>query len=196
MNKDEYLKQLERYLKKLPQKDYENAVEYFTEYFEDAGTENEQKVMAELGTPKEAAAELLRDLLAHKTEKHDDKENRCYLHNIIAIAVLSILTASVSLPVICAGIAVVVCVILMIICILIFMFCFDIMLIIYSGKMLLYGIAAVNHSLPGAFMFTGSGIFGIGCVILLSVFMAYICRWIVNGLIYFVRWFTRERSAA
>lgn len=194
MNKDEYLKQLEHYLKKLPQKDYENAVEYFSEYFEEAGAENEQKVITELGTPKEAAGELIRDLLAQKTEKGGDKGSRSYLHNIIAVAVLSILTASVSLPVICLGIAVVVCAVLLIVCILVFMLCFDIMLIIFSGRLLFCGIAAVNHSLPGAFMFTGAGIFGVGCVILLSVLMAYICKCIVNGLIYFVRWITRERN--
>ena len=38
MTSGEYLKQLEKYLRKLPQSDYEDAMEYFTEYFADAGT--------------------------------------------------------------------------------------------------------------------------------------------------------------
>ena len=45
-------KQLEKYLRKLPQSDYEDAMEYFTEYFADAGPENEQAVIKELGTPE------------------------------------------------------------------------------------------------------------------------------------------------
>ena len=60
MTSGEYLKQLEKYLRKLPQSDYEDAMEYFTEYFADAGPENEQAVIKELGTPKQAAAELMR----------------------------------------------------------------------------------------------------------------------------------------
>ena len=36
MTSGEYLKQLEKYLRKLPQSDYEDAMEYFTEYFADA----------------------------------------------------------------------------------------------------------------------------------------------------------------
>ena len=45
MTSGEYLKQLEKYLRKLPQSDYEDAMEYFTEYFADAGPENEQAVI-------------------------------------------------------------------------------------------------------------------------------------------------------
>ena len=48
MTSGEYLNQLQKYLKKLPQSDYEDAMEYFTEYFADAGPEKEQAVIEEL----------------------------------------------------------------------------------------------------------------------------------------------------
>ena len=59
MTRKEYMEQLRKYLKRLPKEDYENAIEYFSEYFDEAGPENEQQVMEELGEPKEAARELL-----------------------------------------------------------------------------------------------------------------------------------------
>ena len=37
LTKEEYLAQLKKYLKRLPKEDYNNAMDYFTEYFEDAG---------------------------------------------------------------------------------------------------------------------------------------------------------------
>ena len=74
MTSGEYLKQLEKYLRKLPQSDYEDAMEYLTEYFADAGPENEQAVIKELGTPKQAAAELMRNLLDKKV---DGEETLC-----------------------------------------------------------------------------------------------------------------------
>ena len=40
--------------------------EYFMEYFEEAGPENEAQVIAELGTPKEAAHEVISRLLDEK----------------------------------------------------------------------------------------------------------------------------------
>ena len=66
MTKTEYLAKLTKYLRKLPQKDYEEALEYFMEYFEEAGPENEAQVIAELGTPKEAAHEVITRLLDEK----------------------------------------------------------------------------------------------------------------------------------
>ena len=41
LTKEEYLAQLKKYLKRLPKEDYNNAMDYFTEYFEDAGPEGE-----------------------------------------------------------------------------------------------------------------------------------------------------------
>ena len=63
MTRNEYMEQLKKYLKRLPKEDYDNAIEYFSEYFDEAGAENEQQVMKELGQPKEAARELLLNLL-------------------------------------------------------------------------------------------------------------------------------------
>lgn len=68
MNKEEYLNQLKKYLKRLPADDYQNAMGYFTEYFEDVGPEGEAEAIRELGTPKEAASELLSALLDEKVQ--------------------------------------------------------------------------------------------------------------------------------
>ena len=41
-------------------------MDYFTEYFEDAGSEGETSLMQELGTPKEAAYDILDNLISEK----------------------------------------------------------------------------------------------------------------------------------
>lgn len=64
MNREQYLKELRKYLKRLPKEDYENAMEYFTEYFDDV--KNDDKAIRELGSPREAASELLAALLDQK----------------------------------------------------------------------------------------------------------------------------------
>ena len=35
LSREEYLNQLHKYLRKLPRQDYEDAMEYFTEYFQE-----------------------------------------------------------------------------------------------------------------------------------------------------------------
>ena len=69
MSKEEYLKQLQKYLKKLSSQDYEDAMEYFTEYFEETDEEGAKELMNELGTPKEAARDLISNLLDRKLEE-------------------------------------------------------------------------------------------------------------------------------
>ena len=44
MTRQEYMEELKKYLKRLPQEDFDNAIEYFSEYFEEAGPEKEQQV--------------------------------------------------------------------------------------------------------------------------------------------------------
>lgn len=39
MTRNDYLQELDKHLKKLPQQDYREAMDYFTEYFDEAGPE-------------------------------------------------------------------------------------------------------------------------------------------------------------
>lgn len=74
MTRTEYLAQLDNYLKKLPQTDYQEALDYFTEYFDEVGPEGESAAMAELGSPKEAAHEIIINLLDKKNRR---RQPRC-----------------------------------------------------------------------------------------------------------------------
>lgn len=51
MNKEEYLQLLKKNLIHVCDAEKEDAIRYYTEYFEDAGAENEAKVIEELGSP-------------------------------------------------------------------------------------------------------------------------------------------------
>ena len=70
MTRTEYLTQLELYLKKLPEADRMEAMDYFRELFDDAGVEGEEELIASLGTPKEAAHEVLSIFSIKKSMRH------------------------------------------------------------------------------------------------------------------------------
>lgn len=70
MTRTDYLTQLETYLHKLPEADRIEAMDYFKELFDDAGSEGEEELIASLGTPKEAAHDILSDLLDKKSMRH------------------------------------------------------------------------------------------------------------------------------
>ncbi len=114
--KKEYLDQLHKYLKKLPREDYEDAMEYFTEYFEETDDEGAQKLMEELGTPKQAARDLIGNLLDKKTNAYHTSAPSPNAYNttselpkkrknshIIWIACLALLAAPIGGPLLLAA---------------------------------------------------------------------------------------------
>lgn len=58
MNRREYMNRLEQLLLVLPKEEREEALQYYEDYFDDAGVENEADVIRELGTPEEVAAKI------------------------------------------------------------------------------------------------------------------------------------------
>lgn len=59
MKKYEYLSELEKRLSALPEDERRDALDYYEEYFDAAGTDNEDATAAELGDPAEAARKIL-----------------------------------------------------------------------------------------------------------------------------------------
>ena len=53
-------------LGELPKEEREEAIRYYDAYFEDAGAENEQAVIAELGSAGRVAAQILKDFRAER----------------------------------------------------------------------------------------------------------------------------------
>ncbi len=58
MKRKEYMEELEQLLLSLPTEEREEAIRYYNDYFEDAGVENEDRVIRELGTLEEVSAKI------------------------------------------------------------------------------------------------------------------------------------------
>lgn len=65
MNKNAYLSELRARLVSIPLDEREAAVKFYEEFFEDAGEENEQAVIADLGSPSELAKSIISDQSAY-----------------------------------------------------------------------------------------------------------------------------------
>lgn len=55
MNRDEFMSKLTALLADVSETEREEAIQYYNDYFDDAGAENENSVMESLGTPEELA---------------------------------------------------------------------------------------------------------------------------------------------
>lgn len=74
MNKQLFLTELERLLSELPSSEREEALEYYRNYFEDAGVEEEEKVIAALGNPT-LVAKLISENFRGDTSTYEYSEN-------------------------------------------------------------------------------------------------------------------------
>lgn len=58
MNRETFMKQLERLLGDISENERDEALQYYNDYFNDAGAENETKVLEELGSPELVARKI------------------------------------------------------------------------------------------------------------------------------------------
>ena len=55
MNRQDFMNQLAAELSKLPKEEVQAAMEYYSEYFDEAGPEREQQAIKDLGSPSKIA---------------------------------------------------------------------------------------------------------------------------------------------
>lgn len=69
MTKKEYLSELESHLVSISEEERINAIQFYDEYFEDAGSENEQQVISELGKPFALAKSIICEQSAYSKSR-------------------------------------------------------------------------------------------------------------------------------
>lgn len=75
MNKEEFMRQLENLLSDISEEEKKEALEYYRGYFEDAGAENEERILRELESPEKVAQTIKADLGMGKETKSQSAEN-------------------------------------------------------------------------------------------------------------------------
>lgn len=184
MTKSEYLKQLKKYLHRLPREDYENTMEYFEEYFEDIGDENVAQAIEELGTPKEAAAELLNQML--DTQLHTEKEQSGSLKKTLLLSGLCILAAPIGIPLFIVLLAVLFCVFVCIGCLFFTAGILLVSTVFVAGYIFLRGFISLTVSIPGALVLIGLALISLGIGIFLFYFICVFAKWISEKTILFI----------
>ena len=106
MNKNEFLAQLKNKLRVLPADEAENALAYYNEYFDEAGPENEQSVIAGLGSPAETASKIIGEFAVKNIENDAGKTTKSHL-NMVWFVILGIFASPIALPLAFAAAAVV-----------------------------------------------------------------------------------------
>ena len=190
MTKTEYLAKLTKYLRKLPQKDYEEALEYFMEYFEEAGPENEAQVIAELGTPKEAAHEVITRLLDEKII--EDKSSLRNKTTILWIAILAVLASPVALPILLFFLAMLMTLLMIIFAVIVTALALTFALLISGVYTFFTSFSLLSVSLASTLFGGGLGLLMFGGALLLLLISFEICKLIVKLITLLIKWLIKK----
>lgn len=108
MNRQEFMNQLEYLLRGIPNSERDDALAYYNNYFDEAGVENEQQVIMELGSPEAVAENIIADshhesddgnyqndysCIPQETTKMDEKKKKINTVIKILIIVLLVITS-------------------------------------------------------------------------------------------------------
>lgn len=201
MNRSEYMAALRRALSVLPEEERANALRYYEEYFDDAGPENEEKVISDLGTPEKVAAQILADYREVAAVPQPDgtapqpKKRRWHGINPWLLLVLVLLAIPVGLPLVGVLIGLIATLfgVLLSIVLVVLAFVVVVPLCLLAAGVVLCGISFVLWSVPASAVTTlgcGLALFALG--ILVSLLMIKLCTLFLpplfRGLVALIRW--------
>lgn len=71
MSRFDFMRRLEGLLSDIPLEERNDAMQYYNDYFDDAGVDNEDNIISELGSPERIAGIIKADLQAEGSSNHD-----------------------------------------------------------------------------------------------------------------------------
>ena len=186
MNRYEFMQELKIRLQRLPYDEISNAINYYEEYFDDAGVENEQSVIAELGSPANVASQIIADFVVKDIKTSEPPSARKGLSTVWLI-ILAIFASPIALP-----------------------FAFAIVMVIFALVIVLFSFAIVGVALgvsgivcfivsitliirhfPTAIFYMGTGLVSFGVGIVVTILFVNLSRkcfgWLANRLSNFIR---------
>lgn len=221
MNRIEFMEQLDKLLSELPESERSEAMQYYNDYFDDAGPEHEQEILQELGTP-ERVAQIIKDGLFDKNSEKVEYTETGYhgatYEKVMEIAdrkkksggqtdnqgdsvakiLLIIVLAIVALPVVIGALGTLFGVLLAAAIVIGVFALLGVGFIIGGIVMFIYGLVKLFVIPLGAVTLMGGGMVLAGLGILFGLAVAVVVTVVIpltwKGIMYLVKWPERRRK--
>lgn len=194
MNKQQFMNQLAAELRKLPREEIQAAMQYYSEYFDEAGPENEQQVIRELGSPGKIATQIKADYAVKQLDIENGRQTTKSGLTAALWVILGIFAAPIALPLAIALGAVAIALFVTI-------FAIAVTIIVCLGAACLTGIAMIIAGICGLFssgaagiMLIGIGLIGAGVAAVLCVFVAIGAKKLMHYIMRRMRGYSENRK--
>ncbi|MGL4372404.1 MAG: DUF1700 domain-containing protein [Turicibacter sp.] len=180
MNRTQFIEELSKKLKRLPQEEIDNALSFYEEYFDEAGIDSQQDVLKELETPSIIASQLLTEY-AFKEEVVEVSVPKKGISSVWFI-VLAIFAAPIALPLAFALVMVILAMAIVVVS-LIFAFSMVTLAFFIAGISIAFaGASVMTQGFWTSIMFMGLGFIFIGLSLLFGTLTALVSPIIFKGI--------------
>lgn len=194
MNRVQFIERLKYLLQDIPEDERKDAIEYYENYFDEAGPEQEKSVIEELESPEKVAA-IIRESVGYEESKTPDKKQLTVgkFHfkgernrNLILLAFIFVGIITFALPHIMGVGGIALGFFGMIFGILVGILGMTVGFFVGGIGFIVYAIAHMFVNVPEGLLFLGGGCMAVA----IGIFMIMLFIWIVSYLIpRFIQWF-------
>ena len=165
MNRDKYLNELQTKLKKLPKDEIEAALDYYREYFDEAGEENIDLVIRKLGSPSKVAKNILADYATKELAEHPESAKKSI--SAVWFILLAIFASPIALPILIVVLSMVFTIVILCGAFLFTFFTLIISLAFAGIVSIVAGFSVIAQHWQTSLFFIGAGLAATGIGILL-----------------------------
>lgn len=165
MSKEEYLKKLRSKIKKLPQEEIATAIDYYQEYFDEAGEDSADAVIKRLGSPSYVASQIMADYAV----KDIDNETKTAKKSVSSVwfIIMAIFAAPIGLPLLLAVFILILALVIVCAVTILTLFIFIAVLPLSGLFSIIAGFGVLMQHWQTSLLFIGLGLAVIGIAILL-----------------------------
>ncbi|MDO5575170.1 MAG: DUF1700 domain-containing protein [bacterium] len=158
MTKEEYMGELRKKLKRLPKDNFNQAIEYFEEYFAEAGEENTAQAIEDLGSPQMAADQIIMDVAVDNSKTKEAKKDVRKGVNGVWVVILAIFASPIALPVVLVVVLLLLAFMLVVISLLVALGLTGAALAIAAPVAVLGALSTMMNNVPVALVCVGIGL--------------------------------------
>ena len=185
MNKKEYMTELKDRLRRLPDEEIENVINYYEEYFDDAGEENEEKTIEALGSPAVVASKIIGEYAINDVKEPKEtktKEGKKSHLTPLWITILAILASPIALPIVISLIVILIAVMVVIFALVVS----GIAVVGYGLVSVIFSFLAYTYGFANGILLLGSGLLLLAIGVAMTIAFVKLSRVTIKGL---QKWF-------
>lgn len=194
MNRQEFMNRLTGELSKLPEDEIQAAIEYYNEYFDEAGPQQEQIVIKDLGSPSRIAAQIKADYAVRQFDEPAGSQKRKPGLSAVLWVIMGIFAAPIAFPTAIALGAVAFAVFITIFAVIVSLIVSLVAFCIGGISLIVVGVAGITGSFAAGLMLIGMGLVSAGASALLCAGVGIGARALTRILVKEFRKYCRRRQ--